>query len=157
MSVDMLTRSVFHSASSLEIISVLFSINMYACCSVLCYVPTFFRQVDWNMVQLIEFQENWAVSTPHAHLKAEPGTCWGHHFIFLKALLLLSQSTGINVITYYGLPCLTSHYLSFPECLSCSLSLSHALSVCYGNVLSSQNTQWQWGWKTVRCLRDVSV
>lgn len=46
---------------------------------------------------------------------------WGHHFIFLKASWLHSKSTGINVINNYGLPCLTSHYLSFPDvlCLSC--------------------------------------
>lgn len=52
---------------------------------------------------------------------------WGHHFIFLKASWLHSKSTGINVINNYGLPCLTSHYLSFPDVLRLSylhLSLS---------------------------------
>lgn len=45
---------------------------------------------------------------------------WGHHFIFLKASWLHSKSTGINVINNYGLPCLTSHYLSFPDVLRLS-------------------------------------
>lgn len=49
--------------------------------------------------------------------KAERGTCWGHHFTFLKASWLRSKSAGINVINNYGPPCPTSRYLSFPDVL----------------------------------------
>ena len=58
---------------------------------------------------------------------------WKHHGCIPKA-------REINVINNYGLPRLTSHYLSFPDVLRLPppASLSHRFSV--------ESAQWQLGW-----------
>lgn len=95
--------------------------------------------LDWNRHNIFNFR------TDRSDLfkKAQPGTCWGHHFIFLKASWLHSKSTGINVINNYGLPRFDISLFELSWCPSPFLPAS--VSLCHGNVLASQNTQWQPG------------